>query len=141
MSVCWSVRLCVCLLGHLLVCNDQVKKLKNAYFRPCPPIRDLYWPYIQPCYPSWAIFGYPWLHRALKSGKILVENEFSWFLVPYSMIKNLCFDLLGTERKIYITWLVRPIFQCCDSSKRPISFLHDEMQLLDFGQGSGRLNA
>ena len=91
-------------------------------------------------YPSSAIFGHPGVPRAVKIRKILLVKESSWFLVPYSIIKNLCFDLFSSEKK-KIKWLVGPIFQCCNNSKRPIPFLHVDMQLLDFGLGSGRLNA
>ena len=30
--------------------NHRVKKWENAHFRPCPPVRDWYWPCIRPCY-------------------------------------------------------------------------------------------
>ena len=37
-SVRWSVR------------GDRVGKCENAHFRPCPPVRNWYWPCIRPCF-------------------------------------------------------------------------------------------
>ena len=43
-SVRWSVRLSV----H----GDRVGKCGNTHFRPCPPVRNWYWPCIRPCLSS-----------------------------------------------------------------------------------------
>ena len=44
-------RLCpsVCPSVGWLVRGDRVGKCENAHFRPCPPVRDWYWPCIRPC--------------------------------------------------------------------------------------------
>ena len=47
------------------------------------------WGHFSHFYPSWAIFGYPGVPRAVKIGKILIVKESSWFVVPYSIIKKL----------------------------------------------------
>ena len=33
-------------VGH----SDRVGKCENALFRPCPPVRNRYWPCIRPCF-------------------------------------------------------------------------------------------
>ena len=30
--------------------GDRVGKCENAHFRPCPPVRNWYWPCIRPCF-------------------------------------------------------------------------------------------
>ena len=42
----------------------------------------------------------------VKSKKVLIVKESSWFLEPYLIIQNLCFDLLSSKKR-----LVGPIFQ------------------------------
>ena len=44
-SVRWSVGWLVGWSVH----GDRVGKCENTHFRPCPPVRDWYWPCIQPC--------------------------------------------------------------------------------------------
>ena len=53
--------------------------------------------------------GYPRVPSIVKFGKIQIEKETSWFFVSYSKIKNMCIDLLNTEKKIN-KWLVGAIF-------------------------------
>ena len=42
----WSVRPLV----RPSVRDDRVGKCENAHFRPCPPVRNWYWPCIRPCF-------------------------------------------------------------------------------------------
>ena len=59
--------------------------------------------------PRGALSGYPGVPSTVKFGKIQIEKETSWFFVSYSKIKNMCIDLLNTEKKIN-KWLVGAIF-------------------------------
>ena len=43
--------------------------------------------------------GYPGVPSTVKFGKIQIGKETSWFFVSYSKIKNMCIDLLNTEKK------------------------------------------
>ena len=47
--LCLSVRPSVGRLVGWSVRGDRVGKCENAHFRPCPPVRDWYWPCIRPC--------------------------------------------------------------------------------------------
>ena len=47
--LCPSVRPSVGWLVGWLVRHARVEKWENTHFRPCPPVRDWYWPCIRPC--------------------------------------------------------------------------------------------
>jgi len=49
--------------------------------------------------PRGALSGYPGVPSAVIFEKIQIEKETSWFFVSYSKIKNMCIDLLNTEKK------------------------------------------
>ena len=49
--------------------------------------------------PRGGYLGYPGVPSTVKFGKIQIEKETSWFFASYSKIKNMCIDLLNTEKK------------------------------------------
>ena len=68
--------------------------------------KNFFWGVITP---RGGYLGYPGVPSTVKFGKIQIEKETSWFFVSYSKIKNMCIDLLNTEKKIN-KWLVGAIF-------------------------------
>ena len=71
------------------------KKWKNMHFRPCPPIRDWYWPCIRPC--SFKFSPFPsFFHRL--SFFFLFSFSFS-FVFLFLSLNKLVSDKFGVPTK------------------------------------------
>ena len=72
----------------LLVCRSMMidfDRVKNLHFRPCPPVRDWYWPCIWPCFHMRGTApAYPRASRIaiyLASFKLLLNGIQNYFMI------------------------------------------------------------
>ena len=74
----------------------EFRKCENAQYRPCPPVRDWYWPCIRPCSQISVVSLWSW--KRILSSIALSDRVFR-------LSSQFCVNLFGFNDKLFmLTW-------------------------------------